>query len=165
MCSQSKLAQLQIRVSRDQKAEIARSAREAGLSMSDYVMRKVLPDNQHRFLQLLKDLAKTGNARFVLAELNDLLTGLGREDLKITVSQYSVVGLSDYLENYVAAMVELACVKADTDPPGWTAGIAPLKAPVFGADLLSLRLHLLRASPPPFRNRNIFIDTSIGGRV
>ena len=31
--------------------------------------------------------------------------------------------------------------------------------------LLSLRLHLLTHSPPPFRLRNIFIDSSVGTRM
>jgi hypothetical protein len=30
---------------------------------------------------------------------------------------------------------------------------------------LRLRAHLLTSSPPPFRRRNIFIDTTLGGRV
>ena len=41
----------------------------------------------------------------------------------------------------------------------------PLAEPVFGSDLMSLRLYLLTHSPAPFRRRNIFIDASVGFRV
>lgn len=30
---------------------------------------------------------------------------------------------------------------------------------------MSLRLHLLTRSPPPFRRRNLFVDSSIGQRA
>jgi hypothetical protein len=36
---------------------------------------------------------------------------------------------------------------------------------VFGSELQSLRLYLLTHSPPPFRARNIFIDSSLGDRI
>jgi hypothetical protein len=36
---------------------------------------------------------------------------------------------------------------------------------VFCSSLQSLRMHLLTHSPPPFRRRNIFIDSSLGQRV
>jgi hypothetical protein len=43
--------------------------------------------------------------------------------------------------------------------------VVPLEEPAFGTALQSLRLHLLTHSPPPFRLRNIFIDSSLGQRV
>jgi hypothetical protein len=49
--------------------------------------------------------------------------------------------------------------------PEWTRSIPLLVEPVFGSDLKSLRLHLLTNSPPPFRSRNIFIDSTLGDRV
>jgi len=45
--------------------------------------------------------------------------------------------------------------------PGWTRAIAPLSEPMFGSELQSLRLYLLAHSPPPFRVRNIFIDSTL----
>ena len=61
-----------------------------------------------------------------------------------------------------------ACASApayqiDKDDPN--GAIEALSEPEFGSQLQSLRLHLLTHSPPPFRRRNIFIDTSIGGQV
>jgi len=74
-------------------------------------------------------------------------------------------GLTPYLGNYVAAMVEYACAQHGVAPPAWTRAIAPLTEPVFGSALMSLRLYLLTHSPAPFRRRNIFIDATVGARV
>jgi hypothetical protein len=43
--------------------------------------------------------------------------------------------------------------------------VKPLERPWFASSLKSLRLHLLTASPPPFRRRNLFVDSTIGDRV
>lgn len=101
-------------------------------------------------------------ARFLLAELNDLLTAAdGQEIESLTAPSVS----DSYLANYVAAMVELAAHKEGVLPPRWTSEIEPLPRPVFAVPWMSLRPHLLLESPIPFRRRNIFIDSSIGARV
>jgi hypothetical protein len=69
------------------------------------------------------------------------------------------------LANYVAAMVEQAAQRAGVSPPTWTAAISPLDRPYFAVDLPGLRLHLLRASPTPFKKRNLFVDAGLGNRV
>jgi hypothetical protein len=69
--------------------------------------------------------------------------------------------LPEYERNYVAAMVELACARRDRPPPAWTTDVRPLERPRFGTELKSVRPHLLRASPVPFKRRNIFIDAPI----
>ena len=75
------------------------------------------------------------------------------------------MSLSPYWENYIAAMVEYTASKKGIQPPSWTAEIEALDQPVFGSDLMSLRLYLLTHSSPCFRNRNIFVDASVGERV
>jgi hypothetical protein len=70
-----------------------------------------------------------------------------------------------YRLNYVTAMVELAAHRAGVAPPLWTMEVLPLSAPMFIDPSLKLRAHLLTASPPPFRRRNIFVDSSLGSRV
>jgi hypothetical protein len=50
-------------------------------------------------------------------------------------------------------------------PPTWAGSVEPLDRPHFATPLRSLRLHLLRASPVPFKRRNIFVDSSVGARV
>jgi len=67
--------------------------------------------------------------------------------------------------NYVTAIVEVAAHRAGVVPPRWTASVKPLDAPVCIDPSPSLRAHLLTASPPPFRRRNIFIDSTVGDRV
>jgi hypothetical protein len=82
------------------------------------------------------------------------------------VEHADLAGLTPYLRNYVAAMVELTAHQRDVPPPAWVRGVEPLEtAPHFATPLASLRLHLLRAAPVPFKRRNIFIDSSIGDRV
>jgi hypothetical protein len=73
--------------------------------------------------------------------------------------------LSAFLRNYVAAMVEHACAQRAVTVPRWVRAVEPLSDPVFGSELQSLRLHLLTQSPPAFRCRNLFIDSSVGERV
>lgn len=125
-----------------------------------------LPDTQLRFARLLKVLRDDDRPGFVLAELNDLLSGLTSEELCGAVEHADLTGLTPYFRNYVAAMVELAAHRRDVPPPAWVRGVEPMEMePHFATPLVSLRLHLLRASPVPFKRRNIFIDSSIGDRV
>ena len=100
-----------------------------------------------------------------MAELHDFLDQLNLARFGDAVDEWSDVSLSDYLSNYVAAMVEYAAAQKGIIPPLWVSSIRPLELPVFVSELKSLRLHLLLNSPPPFRRRNIFIDSSVGARV
>jgi hypothetical protein len=161
----TKSAQLQIRVSPAEKAAIERAARRAGLDMSAYVLARVLPALRIRFAELTEACREPASERFALAELSGWLGELSRAELREAVASPPVPGLTPYLANYVAAMVEYACARRAIAPPSWTQSIAPLAEPVFGSTLMSLRLHLLTHSPPPFRRRNIFIDSSVGARV
>ena len=157
--------QLQIRVTREEKAVIRRLARRAGQGVSAYVLSRALPENPLRFAELLRTLQDEGERRFALAELNDLLAGLTRSEFRESVAEAPDETLSTYLRNYVAAMVEQAAQQKGIWPPAWVGGIERLPEPHFVTPLASLRPHLLRASPVPFRKRNIFVDSGIGDRV
>lgn len=133
--------------------------------MSAFVLSRVLSANERKVQDLLSALRDVSVQSFVLAELNDLLAGLGAEELRQAVAAAPPVWLSAELGNYWAAMVEHACAARLIPLPRWTLAIAPLETPMFGSSLESLRLHLLAHSPPAFKRRNIFIDTTIGGRV
>lgn len=114
------------------------------------------------FARLSREVAVADRIGYPLAEINDLLTAADASAVEALPSPE----ISDpYRLNYVTAMVELAAHRAGIVPPLWTASVKPLDAPVFIDPSLSLRLHLLTASPPPFRRRNIFIDSSLGDRV
>jgi hypothetical protein len=164
----TKSHQLQIRVTPHEKSAIRRLARAAGLDVSSYVLGRALPATHGRFDGLLRALAEPDGRSYVLAELNDFLGALSGPELAEAVGFVDpavLAALPDYERNYVAAMVELACARKDRRPPAWTGDVRPLARPRFGTELKSVRPHLLRASPVPFKRRNIFIDASIGDRV
>ncbi len=164
----TKSHQLQIRVTPTEKAAIRRLASAAGRDVSSYVLARALPAIQGRFEGLLRDLSAPHGRSYVLAELNDLLRALSGPELEEavgTVDRSVLESVPEYERNHVAAMVELACARKARPPPEWTTHVRPLTRPRFGTELRSVRPHLLRASPVPFKRRNIFIDASIGDRV
>jgi hypothetical protein len=114
------------------------------------------------FVRLANEVATASRIAYPLAELNDLLTAAPADEIE----KLPPPSIADpYRLNYVTAMVEVAAHRANVVPPIWTASVKPLDTPVFVDPSLKLRAHLLTASPPPFRRRNIFIDSSIGDRV
>jgi uncharacterized protein (DUF1778 family) len=161
----AKTQQLQIRVTPEQKVALKRQARRAGQSVSTYVLTRALPAARHRFDELLRALRDEEQRRFALAELSDLLAGLTPVELPDAVVEAELRGLSPYLQNYVAAMVEQAAHQKNVDPPAWVRDVEPMDEPHFAVSLSSLRLHLLRAAPVPFKRRNIFVDSAVGDRV
>lgn len=160
-----KSQQLQIRVTPGQKADLRRHARAAGLDVSSYVLARLLPPDQERFAGILRSLRVDGEARFALAELNDFLVSRTPTQFPGAVSRLDVNGLSPFLCNYVAAMVEQAAGQKGVAPPAWTREVLPLEVPYFTSTFKRLRFHLLRASPPAFKRRNLFVDSAIGSRV
>jgi hypothetical protein len=164
----SKSSQLQIRVTREQKEALKRLAHRAGQDVSAYVLARALPESRLRFdalLDALRDPDQQRERGYVLAELNDLLTGLSSGELSSAVEHADLAGLSPYLQNYVAAMVELAAHRREARPPAWVRDVEPLETPHFVTPLKGLRLYLLRTAPVPFKRRNLFVDSSIGDRV
>lgn len=161
----SKLEQLQLRVSKEEKAAIRRAARLAGMDMSAYVLSRVLPAPAGAFQSAVAALNGPDKPSFALAEINSLLSELTASELRRAVAAAPEAVLPPFLANYVAAMVEAACGLHEVPTPAWTHDVAPLAEPAFGSTLSSLRLYLLTNSPAPFRRRNIFIDSSIGKRV
>lgn len=162
----SRTEYLQVRLTPDEKSELERLAERAGQDMSTYVRSRALPRPARRVRELLGVLAdQPDNRRFALAELNDLLVDLPSARFREVLGHADVSELSDYLQNYVAAMVERAADLKGVTPPRWTACILPLPRPHFVVPLASLRPYLLVESPVPFKRRNIFIDSSVGSRV
>jgi uncharacterized protein (DUF1778 family) len=161
----AKSQQLQIRLSRQEKAAIQRAAARAGMDMSGYVLSRVLSVPAAQFRACLEQAVRAQSPRFALAELNSLLAAFSAGELRDAVASTPPPGLTPFVLNYITAMVEYACAKRSVAPPAWTRSVTPLPDPVFATALQSLRLHLLTHSPPPFRARNIFIDASVGERV
>jgi hypothetical protein len=161
----AKSHQLQIRVTERQKAELKRHAQRAGLDMSTYVLARALPASRSRVAEVIGRLSGGEGQRFALAELNDLLTGLAAGEFTDAVSDVDLRGLSPFLQNYVAAMVEQAAHLKAVRPPAWAQDIEPLELPYFAVPFGRLRPHLLRSSPVAFKRRNLFVDATIGDRV
>ncbi|MEO5818350.1 MAG: hypothetical protein ABIT20_23975 [Gemmatimonadaceae bacterium] len=161
----TKSQQLQIRVTPRQKAALKRSAAAAGLDVSTWVLARVLPRESDRFRDLIRSLETDAQRRFVLAEMNDFLHACASVEFSAAVDGVSLGNLAPMLQNYVAAMVELAASQKMLAPPSWVRDITPLDEPHFSTSLRSVRPYLLRVSPVPFKRRNIFIDASIGARV
>lgn len=165
MSGEPKKAQLQIRVSSADKKAIQRAAKRSGMDMSAYVLSRALSDHATRFQECIAGCVRDVSPSFALAELNSLLCGLTPGEMRDAVATPPALALTPFLANYVAAMVEYGCARCAVALPGWTREVAPLEEPVFGTTLVSLRLHLLTHSPPPFRRRNIFIDSSLGQKI
>jgi hypothetical protein len=161
----SKSQQLQIRLTPRQKATLKRLASAAGQDVSSYVLARALPSSRLRFEEILAQLGREDDHRYVLAELNDLLSALAPAELREAVAHADLARLSPFLRNYVAAMVEQASALKRVPPPPWTARVEPLEVPYFAAPLASLRPYLLRVSPVPFKRRNLFVDATVGARV
>jgi hypothetical protein len=161
----AKSEHLQIRVTEREKALLKRAAAAAGQDLSTYVLARVIPPARVRFAELLTLLGEATDHRYALAELNDFLTALPLAELRDAVDHAQMDRLSPFLRNYVAAMVEQASAMKRVPAPAWTREVSPLDEPWFATSMKSLRLHLLRASPVPFKRRNIFVDASVGSRV
>jgi uncharacterized protein (DUF1778 family) len=161
----AKSAQLQIRVSAAEKAALKRAARRAGLDVSRYVLSRVLPPARARLVETLAALRHGEDHRFVLAEINDLLSGLAPAAFTEAVAGLDVRLLSPFLQNYLSAMVEHAASQKGQVPPAWARDVEPLDDPVFAVPFARLRPHLLRTAPVAFKRRNIFIDATVGDRV
>lgn len=162
-----KSEQLQIRVTPGEKEALRRLAEASGQDMSSYVLSRALPDERMRFRAIMRELRDEGDHRPVLAELNDLLSELtvARFPEAVSAEPGEVILLSPFLQNYTAAMVELAAHRLGAAPPAWVRSVRPLERPHFATPIRAVRLHLLRAAPVPFKRRNIFVDSSIGARV
>lgn len=165
MTELNKDTHLQIRVSPTEKAMIARAAKRSGMSMSAWLLSRVLPSQQTKFQQLVTTLQINEHERNSYAELNDLLTDLSPALFSEVLEYKPGQKLSSFAWNYLTAMIELAAAQKGIAPPAWTRDIKPLARPYFGTTLGSLRLHLLIHSPAVFRHRNIFIDATLGDRV
>jgi hypothetical protein len=156
-----------IRVTPRQKAALRRLAREAGQDLSSYVLARVLPEARLRFGEIVRALRDGGDHRYALADLNDLLSRSTGAQLMdgVVVAPAEFRDLLPFLQNYVAAMVEQASQQRDVPPPAWSRDVPPLEEPYFATSLRSLRLHLLRQAPVPFKRRNLFVDSAVGARV
>ena len=168
---QTKTQHLQIRVSAREKAALKRLAERAGLDLSGYVLGRALPSQQLRLEEILGTLADATDERdvyerrFALAELNDFLTALAPGEFSDAMADADLRAFDPLTANYAAALVEQAADRNQVAPPSWVETIPVLNEPYFAGRMKSLRPHLLREAPVPFKRRNIFVDSALGDRV
>jgi hypothetical protein len=157
--------QLQIRITQKEKVFIRKAAKNAGMDISQWVLSKIAICSRMNLENLIEELACSDDKTYPIAAINDFLCKISRQEFEILFGEPVSFDISEYWNNYLAAMIEQASHIKKTAAPNWLNEIKPLKEPVFGTDLQSLRLHLLANSPPPFKKRNIFIDSTLGSRI
>lgn len=160
-----KTGQLQIRVSRAQKRAIRKRADAAGMTMSEWILSRILPSSRAVFEDRVAALATADQPSYPFAELLDWLASLPATEFEEAVAEPPAARLDRYWQAYLASTIEQAAAAKGARSPDWAREVPPLNEPVFGSSLESLRLHLLANSPPTFARRNIFIDASVGDRV
>lgn len=160
-----KTAQLQIRVTPEQKRTLKRLAREADMDVSAWVLARALPAEADRFEALVTRLSDGAEGRFALAELADWLKGQPPDAFRRAVAHRPRAPLDAATLNYLAGAIELAAERRAVTPPSWTADVPVSATPLFGSTLAKLRSYLLTHSPVALRRRNIFVDASFDERV
>ncbi len=160
-----KTSQLQIRVTPRQKAELRRLANAAGTDVSAFVLQRALPDRAVELQSLIDRLAISDAPSYDLAALNDRLSSLSPAEFEQVTGPLDVRRLPSWRAAYVASMIEHAACLKRVAPPAWTSRVGPLDRPFFASQLRAVRLHLLARSPPAFRRRNIFVDSTVGDRI
>ncbi len=158
----SKTSQLQIRVSPEQKRAIRRRARDAGLDVSAWVLRQLVPSKRERFVELARELSRTDQPSYPLASFSDLLAGLSAADIGIVLGTPPDLAIPQPWLAYVAALIEEKAMALGAAVPAWVRDTPPVPEPYFATGLVKLRLHLLTRSPPAFRRRNLFVDRGPG---
>jgi hypothetical protein len=164
MRTPTKTAQLQLRVTRRQKAQIRQRATAAGLNVSEWALGKLLHPEADTFAAIVRRIAASDQPAYAFAELHDFLLALSPSQVATALETLPDVKLTALRANQVAAMVETAGSQKGSALPEWVCRVPPLTEPWFASSLTSLRLHLLTCTPPAFRRRNLFVDSTLGDR-
>lgn len=163
-----KTEQLQLRVSPELKAAIRKSANEASMDMSEWILAKLFPAAQDEFQNLVENVWRKQDAperSYSIASISDFLHRQSQSELAKAVAEAPRASLNEFMLNYLAAMVEHACHQKKVSPPEWIRRVEGVATPYFGSPLISLRLHLMTNSPAAFRKRNLFVDSTLGDRI
>lgn len=160
-----KSAQLQIRVTPEQKRTMKRLARESATDMSSWILDRVLPPESLRFQALTGALARSEARPYALAEVEDYLRSLPVGAFARATSEAPRSPIDPATLNHLAGAIDRAAVKRGVAPPAWVKRVPASTTPTFGSRLKSARLHLLTNSPVAMRRRNVFVDASIDERA
>ena len=153
----TKSSQLQIRVSPSEKETLKRLAAAEGLSVSAYVLSRVLPSARKEFEERVEALKSSSDRKQALEELIGFLGDLVPERFEGAVTSEPRASLSPVARNQLAAVLERETVRRGLTPPDWVTATPPLEKPHFAPDLAGLRPHLMRIAPPAFKRRRLFV--------
>ncbi len=156
---------LQIRVTPSEKKILQTHAKKKNMDVTSWVKSRLFHSKQQQFQIILSEIESAEQPREAWAELHDFLTQLSKNEFLSALFDLPRSFQNTFKGNYIAAMIETTAQHKNFSFPAWTKHYMGLETPYFGSTMDSLRLHLLVSSPAPFRKRNIFIDTSIGGRI
>jgi len=160
----TKTSQLQIRVSPAEKATLKRLAREADLSLSEYVLSRALPSETLELARHVQVLVEATDRNRALEDLATYLRSLPAPGFAEVLASADLAGLSPLLRNCVAGSVEREATRKGVSPPRWVEDVLPLSRPNFARELASLRPHLMRLTPPVFKRRRVFTGALHGAR-
>jgi hypothetical protein len=152
-----KTSQLQIRVTPGEKGSLKRLAAAAEMSVSRYVLSRLLPSTTLELGQRVKALGSSAQRHRAHSDMVKFVRGLTPIELSEAVADVELGDLSPVLRNHVAAVVEQEAWLKRVQTPEWVAGVAPLDRAHFAWELRSLRPHLMRVTPPAFKRRNVFV--------
>jgi uncharacterized protein (DUF1778 family) len=153
----AKTSQLQIRVSPEQKAALKRLAARAGVSVSEYVLTRVLPTGKIELDRRVEELRSAAVRHEALDDLLAFLEDLPADRLEQVGPPAALDDLPAVVRNQVAAAVEHAAARSGVEAPRWVREIEPPDRPHFAWELRSLRPHLMRVTPAAFKRRNVFV--------
>jgi hypothetical protein len=152
-----KTSQLQIRVTPEEKGSLKRLAAAAEMSVSEYVLTRLLPSTTFELGERVRALGSSPQRHRAHADLVKFVGALTPIELPQAVADVELGDLSPVLRNHVAAVVEQQAWLKRVQPPEWVVGVAPLDRAHFAWELRSLRPHLMRMTPPAFKRRNVFV--------
>lgn len=153
----TKSSQLQIRISPEQKDALRLMASDAGMSVSEYVLSRVLPTGQVEFDRRVRALGSSRDRQGAFTDLLRFLDGVPATEIGRSLAVADLDEVPSVLRNYVAGAVEAAAWRSGASAPAWTAEVEPPERPHFTWELRSLRPHLMRVSPVAFKRRNVFV--------
>lgn len=153
-----KTSQLQIRISPDQKATLKRLAAEAGVNVSQYVLRTVLPSTEAEMARHAEALGPRSGRGRAFADLRKYLSDLPLERFTEAAQAFSSDDWPTVIRHHVAAAVEECAARHAARAPRWTRELAPLDRPHFSWEARSLRPHLMRITPVFLKRRDVFRD-------
>lgn len=137
------------------------------MDISAYLLSKAGLDLRAKWDGLAGDLERADDEKisYVWAAIIDFLTPLSRQDFQDLFANEPAWSLSDFKENYLVGLIERVAQNLNIPAPNWALDVNPLADPYFPEEHPKLRVYLMLHGDPIFRRRNIFIDSSIGGRV